>query len=1142
MRKLFLLSLFVVLFLGVNAPCFAQGGTGELMGAIYDPSGAVIVGAKVALTNTATGAVREAVSGSAGLYRFTALPVVGTYTLAVDHEGFHHFEVSGIVVSVGLTVTQDVHMELGVATQTVTVEAGTVLVNTAESQVSELVDSRVWKNMPLEVRNQNTFINLSAGVVPNDVGGTTRGAAVNGARPGMGNFLVEGFDNNDQGQGGRGSEGSGAITSISPEAIQEYRVISHSYSAEYGKGGGFVTDTVLKAGTNELHGSAFEYNRVQALAANNFFSNAAGLQDSLVRNQFGGSLGGAIVKDKTFFFASYEAHRRREASPLTGTGVTQDFLDFVNSGAFQTFMESDPNGFCMMYFDATCPGEFSQSASLGPIFNSLKSSQPFPLAQRNFSSTGQGFYTSGFAYPVNVYGDVTVLAGDVFNQHRVSAKIDHKLSNKDQLTGTFLYTHEDETQSFTGADTTIGPPFVNPARSVLLGIAYTRNFTLNVLNQFRVSYLRRRSDYPNAPGAENVPSIVTLWDPLTVGFGNASALPQFFTDNQFQYKDDLSVIHGKHSFKFGGEYRRTRNGSSFEANKNGLFEPYGVEELLTDGYFGDVADLLLNGEPVFGSIGFAQASINPITGGFPEYYRGYRANEIAWYMQDDWKIHPRLTLNLGLRWEYFGPPHNFQKGLDSNIYFGSPLTPVPVVTSNVFYPLNSPQAAMVYGSQAIQTDHDVWHKDTNNFAPRIGFSWDVLGTQKLVLRGGGGFFFDRIWNNLFENIRFNPPFFSFASLGYFAGASPVGPLETPGVYAAPFTNTQIFQAYAALPAPRHMDQNLVTPYTQQLNLGIQWGFAKDYVLEINGAYTGGRELTGVLDINTYNGRTACSSTRAACTAAFTAGDIPTATFSSRRVNSSFAGDNFRTNGFNSSYSGLQVIVRKNFGKGLQFSGNYTWSHTIDTVSDAFNNARGAVLRPTDNFNIALDRGNADFDIRHRVVWSGYYELPFFKENRWLGGWSTSGILVLQKGVPIPIQNGTTSGGGDTNRDGYATDRPVITGDPYVSGGSPADGWLTTGAFSSYVCPTTVNFGLWCDSPTGRNTLRGPGLVNTDFGLGKKFKLNERLALQFQANFFNLFNHPNFGVPSGNRNGGTFGRSTYVFGNPRVTQLALRLDF
>lgn len=421
------------------------------------------------------------------------------------------------------------------------------------------------------------------------------------------------------------------------------------------------------------------------------------------------------------------------------------------------------------------------------------------------------------------------------------------------------------------------------------------------------------------------------------------------------------------------------------------------------------------------------------------------------------------------------------------------------------------------------------------------------------MRGAGGYYYDRIYNNLFENIRFNPPFFAVATLGAqagVAGSPPVGPLASPGVYGVPFTNPRAFVNFAALPQPRHMDQNLVSPYTQQAVLGVQWGFAKDFVLEVDGTYTGGRKLTGIQDINTYNGRVACTSARAACVAAFNAHLIPTTTLPAGRVNVGFAADNFRTNAFGSNYYGLQTSLTRRLSNGLLFNANYTWSHALDSFSDAFNNARGNIARPTDNFNQQLDKGSADFDVKHCFVFSGNYDLPFLKSNRWLGGWFVNGIVTYQRGVPIPIYMGT--GAGDLNRDGYNTDRPLITGDPYVHGTSPADGWLTptvggvNASFAIPTCPTNVNFGLWCDSPTGRNTLRSPGFSNTDLGVGKNFRLTESAKLRFQANFFDVFNHPNFDVPTGNVFGsGTFGRSTRTYGDlggHRITQLALRIDF
>lgn len=1159
-----LLALAALLLLPFSRDVRAQVGQGEITGLVTDPSGASVPNAKVRLTSSATGESRDTLTTSAGIYRFVALPVVGTYAINVQASGFKTAEVAGIVVSTGTVVTQDVHLEIGSATQTALVEAGAEHIDTTDSSVSTLVDRRLWQSLPLETRTQNTFINILPGVVPDQFAGTTRGAAVNGTRPGMSNYLLDGYDNNDQGQGGAGVGGlegaPGAVTQLSPDAIQEYRVITNDFPAEYGKGGGFVNDTVLKSGTNDWHGSAFEYNRVQAFAANDFFSNAAGIKDRLVRNQFGGSVGGPIVKGRTFFYATYERHTRREASPITTTGTTQDFINFVKSGAFEAFLETNPAGFCMANFGVSCTGAFSSSATLGPNFTKLLAKGPFPLAMKNFTPVAAGFITSpgsglGFVqitYPVNVYGTVTVSDPVRLDQNKGSIKVDHKLSNKAQLSGTYAITDSFSKDTFGGSDGAIGPALLNPARSQDFGTTLTYTFTPVLVNQFRASYLRRLSNSPDAPGLQGVPSVASASDPLGVAFGNSFSLPRFFADNQFQYQDGLTYVHGKHTFKAGGEYRRTRNGSSFQVFRNSVIGPWDVENLLTDGFFGDEADLVAFGKPTFGGIAVAQATINPTTNDFPEYYRGYRANEVAWYFQDDFRVAPRLTINAGLRWEYFGPPHNFRPGIDSNFYFGTTVTPISGTTItdptvNPFFPSNSPFAAGVRTGTFQVRNHNIWGKDLNNFGPRLGFAWDLFGSQKVVLRGGYGIFYDRLYNTAFENIRFNPPFFAIASLGAPVNGVPVGPLATPGLYQVPFTSPAAFGGLGGAPLARQVDDNLVNAYIQQFHVGVDWEYAHNFVLSVNGIGTIGQKLVGFTDPNTFDGRTACMTPRAVCVAAFNAGEIPSMTFSQDQINTSIAGDNFRTNAFRSSYYGLQIEGRKIFSSGLQFNANYTYSHAIDELSDIFNNGHSQITVPTDNTNIALDRGNADFDIRHRFVVSYYYELPFFKSNRWLGGWSWSGITSVQKGVPVQL-----IASADTNRDGHSTDRPQFTGSGSISNAiqgskSPADGYFNTSLFKNFTCPTSVNFGLFCNSPLGRNTLIGPGFVNFDMGLAKRFRITERLSLQLQGNFFNIFNHANFQNPDGRLvdAGGTFGKSTATYGDlggHRITQLAVRLDF
>ncbi len=1110
---------------------WSQAGSGEITGLVTDPAGKVIAGAAIELVNSAMGITRSTISSTGGVYRFVAVPVGGTYTLKMQRTGFKAVRIEDISVSVGATTARDIRLDIGSPTETVTVaskDAG--LVQVADSAVSTLVDSNIWQNMPLEVRSQNSFINLVAGAVPNT--GTWRGAAVNGARSGAGNYMVEGVDNNDQGTAG-GSQISGfgpggAAISISPDAIDEYRVITNGFSAEYGRAGGFITDTVLKSGTNAWHGSLFEYNRIQALAAQSFFANKAGDKDSLVRNQFGGSFGGPIVKDKVFFFSSLEIHKLRQKTPVHGVGTTREFLDWVKSGGLRTWAESDPSGICMSYIGVSCPGTFGNSGSLGPIFDRLSKQGPFPLATSGFSNVGKGIFTNGLIFPVPVYGDVYVENPFSSDDYRISTKIDYAVTSRDQVSISYLNQAGKSTSGFSGSGkSNISPSSSNNGRGQNVAIGWTRSFSPTVANTFKLGYLRHRQDSPVTSGYEGIPTIFTAIDPMTVGFGMASGVPQFITLNQFQFQDHLSIIKGKHSFKFGGEYRRTRNGAAWYYNSSGSYIPYGIEDLVTDMAFGDEADLALFGAPYYGSMYFASASLNPSTGQAPDYYRGFRANEFAAYFQDDWRISPRLTINWGVRYEYFGPPHNFRPNLDSNFYFGEQTTPIVTASDNPYFPGNNAFYAGVATGDFQVRNNEIWNKDTNNFAPRLGLALDVLGNQKLVLRAGAGIMYDRIYNNVFENIRFNPPYFSDVQIGSLVNGFPAGALSTPGLYTAPFSSRTIFSLpqYSAVPNPRHMDQNIVSPYYEQFHLGLQWLFYKDYVFEPEYIATLGRKLLGITDINTFNGRTV-------------------GLYSSARINPGIGEDNYRNNNFKSNYNAMQLTVRKNYSAGFGFNAGYTWSKTLDNLSDVFYPRGGNYIAggPMDTMHPMSDYGLSDFHLKHRFVATLGYDLPFSKQNRFLGGWRINSIITLQSGVPFSPYNGS----GDVNQDGRYGDRVVYTGSGSpmnsVSGkGSPADGYFDAGLWSDYSCPGNVNNGEWCNPPQSRNTMTGPGYKNVDFSIQKQFKISEQAKLKLFANFFNLFNHTNFSHPEENISSPSFGRSTAAYPS-RITQLAVRIDF
>ncbi|MFB3922565.1 MAG: TonB-dependent receptor domain-containing protein [Terriglobia bacterium] len=1141
--RLFNWMLAVALGLATTSTLFAQGGKGVVTGTVMDPSGAAIPNAIVTLTNEGTGIVRTAATNTAGLYRFDFADV-GSYTLKASAQGFADFEVAGLIVTVGQTVTNDVHMELARGTvQTITVEAGGVqLVQTARSDVSGLVDRNTLSQLPLEVRDPSAFVNLMPGSVPSALGniefnGSTRGAAVNGSRGGTGNFIIDGFDNNDQGQGGRSHNTvgtiPGAITGISPDAIQEFRVETNSFTAQYGRQSGFVADAVMKSGTNTLHGSVFEYNRNQSITANDFFSNRNGTKDSLVRNQFGGSLGGPIRKDKTFIFGAVEIQRMRQGAPNVVTSITPQFVDFVRSGGYADFMETDPNGACMQVLGATCPGAFDNSRTLGPIASDLVNKYPYPAPTSNFSNETGGYFPAIFGvpitYPVNVFGDADVRNNTKLNENRFSIKVDHTIGDRDRLTGLMAFDDYDTVDSSLGTDGLGSPyfPITALSRAQNWGLSYTHTFSPSILNEAKISFLRHNSEFPRDIDP-NVPSIIPALDPTGVGIGMTSGLPQNFTDNQFQYQDHIAITRGKHSFNVGAEYRRTRNGSIFNASEFGFVLPWDIENLLTDGWAAADFENAAFGEPFLGSYYLLEASINPQTGEKPEYYRGYRANELGFYVQDDWKVASRLTLNLGLRWDYFGVPHNFRPGLDSNFFFGEATVPIDTTSDNPFFPRNSVPYAREATAAFQQRDHELWNKDKNNFAPRFGFAWDITGNQKTVLRGGFGVYYDRMWNNLFENIRFNPPLFSFNDVGFLINGVAAGPVVTPDLYSIPIvTSAYNNPAYQPKPSPRHMDQNMVAAYTEQVHMGIQHELGNNMMVEFNYIGTFGHKLTGVVDLNTFPGRIA--------------GD-----FSSRRPNNTIGSDNARGNYFNSNYHAFQFQLTKRMSRGLQFQSNYTWSKALDYVSDAFNNRAASGnngISTMDVMNRALDYGRADFDLRHRFVSSVIYDLPFFRSNRWAGGWRIGSIVSIQSGLPFNIYDGNA----DTNGDGKFIDRPDFTGNgnPDVvavnHSVSPADGYLRTQYFEDAVMDPKVNDGLWRDGRLGRNTLTGPGYANLDFTVNKAFRLTERASISVQFNFFNIFNRSNFALPENNMASNSFGQSTATFG-PRIGQFAARIDF
>ncbi len=1145
--------LTIILGLLLATCAFGQHGTGAVTGTITDPTGAVVPGAMVTLANTQTGVQKTAQTNSSGIYRFDFI-VIGTYNLTVSARGFAEYEWDGLIITVGQTVTHNIALELGKTGTVVTVEAeGVQLVNTADAEVSSLVNQTTIQNLPLEVRDATVFVNLVPGSVPNDLNNSGRGASINGMRGGTGNFMIDGSDNNDYGQGGRGKNGMGTIpgglVGITPDAVQEFRVVTNNFSAEYGRSGGFVTDLVTKSGTNQIHGSALEYNRNSATTANDFFSAKSGLHDKLIRNQFGGSLGGPIKKDKMFIFGAVEWQRLRTSAPYTGNSFTQSLVEYADGGGLAAFLNAAGDA------NVDCSSPSNPGCSLGPVFKQLDSKYPIPRATSGITSqNSSGFLTDAsgnqLVYPVPAFGQVTFLQASILNEFRPDIRFDYNISSKDVLIVRYaLDNFPSTTTGFGGDSGQYNPAFpaISTGRSQNAGITWTHTISSNMVNEAKFSYLRSNAGFPCSEC--DVPSVGTA-DALTVGYGSSASLPQFFTENTFQWLDNVSLSRGKHTFKFGGEYRRTRNGSAFEANANGAFYPDDTEDLMTDGAFVDSLGVGLGG--IYEAIG----SVNPSasTPSFPEYYRGYRGNEYGFYGEDSFKAKKNLTLTLGLRYDYFGVPHNFRPGFDSNLYDGShdfnqcrenaansmrcfpgdTSATAPLLSNNPNFPINS-YTASVFGGTFQVKNSNIWNKDYNNFAPRVGVAWDMFGDQKTVLRFGGGMFYDRMYNNIFENMRFNSPLFAFAEAG-FAFGSAIGPYSTPGFYSVPLSVAQ-FAPYAHTHSARQMDVNMKAAYDEQVNIDIQHQFGSNWLIDAAYIGTFGHQLPGYVDISTFSGRTVGSG------------------YSTSRINPDLGSDNARANWFNSNYNSLQMSVSKRFSHGVQFNTNYTYSHALDAMSDVFNGRFSSSLSSSieDPYRRYLEYGNADFNLAHRLVAYGVWELPFFKGRRGLGGWMFDSTFSIQGGQPFSVVNGSS----DTNKDGYEGDRAEYfgIGSPMVSVShrlSPADGYIdpmNTWMFGTTRVTSIANGGTgWADGMMGRNVMTGPKFIGTDMSLAKKFQLNERFAMKVTASGFNIFNHPNFANPDNDIASPSFGQSLSDIApnnsssGARVFQFSARLDF
>ena len=1153
----------------LTATAWAQKDTGAITGTVRDSSKAVVPAATVRVTDVDRGTELVATTNNAGEYVASPLKV-GRYTITVEKAGFKKTVAGPVTVDVQERPAIDILLQPGNVAQTVTVTSESPLLETQNSELGQVIDSRRASNLPLNGRNYAQLALLGTGVAPAEPGSrvsASYGFSANGARALQNNFLLDGVDNNAN--LGDVLNESSYVIQPSVDAIGEFKVQTNSYSAEFGRGNGAILNAVIKSGTNNFHGDVYEFLRNDDLDAANSTLKLQGFgREPYKQNQFGATFGGPLWKNRTFFFVDYEGlliHQGliQNVTIPTPSMIAGDFSSFLTN---TPAVASDPNGISTGNVALDCNGN---PTFVGELFNAR-------LTQAsNINPGGTGFCgvpIVGAGGQVNVFGGNTPIdplaarlaalypppnaTANGFNflavpvqrttRNNADVRLDHKFTDSDNAFGRFSYEDQPRFIPAPFANALDGGSFFsgseeNSYRSLAVSETHTINQT--TINEFRFGYnhinsqrlqlnansnVSQQLGYPGvpfSPGNGGLPNI-TFSDGSSIPIGSSGFLPSVEKQNSLVFTDNLTKAFGRHELKFGGEVRLEQFTILQPAASRGTVN-FGTEftsnpAATADTGTGSAFATFLLGITDGGSI----TNIHNID---------YRRQIYAGYAEDDWRATSRLTLNLGLRYEVFSTikEANNQEG---TFDFASDSLIVPKGVNAQL----TPTLASFIPVRAIGTPGLI-SPDLNNFAPRVGFAYRI--SDKMALRGGYGVFYGGQENGPFSNPSpgFNPPFFvtqsfsppctqgianpavldcSIPGLSFLSQGFPANSLTDP--------NTPIL--YSVSPKLR-------TPYTQQWHLGGQYQLPADILFELS--YAGSR---GLKLYNFYNGNEAVPTDN------LSAPTAPRRPFPA--VDSSIAA--FRSDGV-SNYHSLQARLEKRFSHGLQFEASYTYAHALDDASSASLGSANQGDFRLQNDPI-LEYGNADFDVRHRFVFSSIYELPFGKGklfgkdasgalNQVIGNWQLATIVTASTGnwyTPTDTTaNVSTSDCGGTV---FNCIRPNVIGNP--NGKPCVPGTL----FNTCAFVSDAAVGTFGDA--GRNIIQGPGYQNWDISVFKSLPIREAMRFEFRAEFFNAFNHanPEFTNPDTivENTATELGSATYGFPAytrpPRQIQFALKFYF
>jgi hypothetical protein len=1178
-RNLYIFLYSFLALLTVAGSAWGQA-TARLTGTVKDQSGATVAAAAVTLTNQLTNVSHNTKTDAQGDYLFSLVPV-GTYRLTVEHVGFKKGIQSDIALEVNQNGRLDVTLEVGQTTEVIEVTAAVPQVDTTGAMLGKVEDTKRIQDLPLVGRDTLQLGLLQAGVfAPDPDDGSNNPFSVSGQRSESLTFLIDGADNTD-------FLGNNIVVSPNPDAVQEFKILTNNYDAEFGRSSGGIVNQVVKSGTNQLHGSAFEFLRNTVLNARDFFIPAeVAPKSTFQRNVFGGTAGAPIIKNKTFIFGAYQGSRRREGQASPQLTVLSPAERTGNFGELLTGTLPCPNA------TASDPKFDSGQLFVPNTTSTVTCANPDPTTNQPVTTT-VGTPYNGNVLPVNPvsanyiakYLPLPNLPNNGFISSPSAAidddqgilRVDHNLSQHDTLSALYIIDDYRDALPFqinhgasTGGNVPVGSGLTDSTRNQILTLTWTHTFARGWINEFRASANRvanlqaKPTDTttpaelgytnvnPDNPAGTAVPII------FTPGFnlGPSPQGPTTLHDMTYQYQDHMTIPHGRHEWKFGVDVRRVQNNFNFDFFNNGSFTFGNAQGGAIGGTFtGDGSADFVAGFPG-NFFQFSNAVYN------------IRTTSQYYYLQDTFRVLPRLTLNLGVRYEYNTPQHDVHNNIIGFFGPNAHSTVFPDAPPGVLYPGDpgTPNNALVY-------------PDKNNFAPRVGFAWDILGNAKLVMRGGFGIFYDIEDGGL--NLQFGgqPPFGAVANNNF----KPSDVTSAPNFMADPFTPIGLenpfpfasrgLQGTFFIPKISFAfvtDPHFRTPYSENFNFGFQYQLTKDTALETVFVGSLGRKLISTIDVNPpqpsienaqlANPNNVKGAVNEDCARQFAGCADPTDPTSSFQNISTMLTN--KSNGLSDAYE-LQVTLDRRFSHGLSFRAAYTFGKTIDLTSGF--RARSSTY--TDPFDVNLDRGLADFDVRHRFVFSGSWAIPIgqrLTNNRIakqvLGGWQANVITTFQSGQPFTLYSNN-----DNSFQGNFLDRPdrigkiqtmnarsvsSFAGASANCSGATAD--PVTGNISGnfYFDPTAFD----CLSPgnnpigsiasfgnLGRNTLIGPGINNWDISILKDIKIKEAKSLQFRAEFFNAFNHAQFLNPDNQGFSGTFGMISQDRG-PRLIQFGLKFYF